>query len=886
MDPARWKQLRELYDQVVDTPPADREAVIRRVCRGDEDLAADLRTLFEPGGEAEALFDGIISDAAATLLEPSLDGARIGPYEIVSELGEGGMGAVYLADRVDGQFEQRVALKIIKPGMNTELFLQRFRAERQILARLQHPNIARLLDGGVDDEGRPYFALEYVEGKPIDRYCDDHGLGFEQRLRLFEDVCRAVSYAHANLVVHRDIKPAHILVDEDGHVRLLDFGIAKVIEDEPTEPGLTQIGVRAMTPEYASPEQVRGEAIGTATDVYSLGIVLYELLTGVRPYDFERFTPAEIERVVCETDPPRPSSRVGSVRSASVDTVPPRLRPGGSREKSPSGGSLWRRRLRGDVDVICLKALQKEPARRYSSVEALHEDIRRNLAGLPVLARPDSLSYRTGKFAARNKGWLSVAAVVIAGFMAFGAYHFARLADERDRARVEADKAEQVASFLRELFEVSDPSASRGETITALELLDQGAARVERTLAQQPEVRASMMRLIGDVYRTLGLFSQARPLLEQALADHRSVFGTQNLEVAETEITLGTLLQDMGELGGAESLMRRGLETRRRLLGEEDPLVIEALSLLAFLLETRGDTVAAEEMARRVLALTRSSLPANDPRVAEATAELGGMLRREGRLDEAEPLLRQALEAQRALGTDYDLAVASTARNLASLLRDRRTPEASEEAEVLYEEAIAIRRRILGEVHPEVAVAINSYAMLLDREGDIDGAIGEYRALLGILEQIYDGPHPSVAAIYSNLAAALRARGEHDESALMYSLSIRMVDQVMAEDHPDRAYARVGLGALYVEQGRFDEAEDLLRQALAIRRAGLPEGHRYIGDALLELGDCLMRQERFTEAETLLLEARDLYRAGLGDDDNRTRRAGRRLDSLYAAWGR
>lgn len=878
MDSARWKRLRALYDEVADVPPDRRPAAARRVCGDDEALVADLLRLFDPGSDADALFEDIVADAASNLPSPTLDGTRVGPYRLVSEIGQGGMGSVYLAERVDGQFEQRVALKLIKPGLDAQIFLQRFQAERQILAHLQHPNIARLLDGGMDDEGRLYFALEYVEGQPIDEYCETRDLGIDARLRLFQEVCRAVAYAHGKLVVHRDLKPANILVDGDGRVRLLDFGIAKMVHEDDDKPGLTQVGMRVMTPEYASPEQVRGETVSTATDVYSLGVVLYKLLTGSRPYDFPTRTPVEIERVVCDTAPLRPSAKVLETRQPAdrEDNAAPAARPRPRRS----------RRLRGDVDVICLKALQKEPDRRYSSVEALQEDIRRNLAGLPVLARPDSVSYRAGKFAVRHRVGLAIAAAVTVAFAAFGAYHTVRLADERDRAQSEAAKAEQVATFLQDLFAVSDPSQSLGETITARELLDEGAERVERELADQPEVRATMMRLMGNVYHALGLMEQARPLLEQALEDHRQLYGESHREVAETELTLASLVQDMGELEAAEALMLRGLETRRRLFGEQSPEVVEGLSMLAFLLETRGDLEGAEQLFREAVAISRVTLPPDDPYVAETKARLAGMLRRDGNLDEAEPLLREALAAQRATYGDLDLDVASTARNLASLLRDRATPESLAEAEALYEEVLATRRRILGDAHPEVAVARNSYAILLDRVGDLDGAVAQYRELVRILEQSATAGsrlQADLAAIYNNLAATLRLQGELDEAAAIYDLALQTVDEALDEDHPNRAFARIGLAEVLADQGEHAAAESLFREGLAIRRRTLPDGHRYIGDALVDLGECLMLQERFDEAESAFVEARELFLESLGEDDGRTRTAVRMLETLGAA---
>ena len=852
MDPARWRRLRELVETAADLPVAEREAALREACGDDEGLFADVELLLKPATERPALLDGIVAE----LMESIAVGARVGPYEIAREIGHGGMGAVYLADRVDGQFEQRVALKLIKPGLATGEFLGRFRAERQILARLQHPHIARLLDGGVDDLGRPYFALEHVDGEPIDRYCDAHGAGVDERLALFLDVCHAVAYAHANLVIHRDLKPAHILVTADRQVRLLDFGIAKVLSEDDAGAGLTQAGVRALTPEYASPEQVRGDAVGTATDVYSLGVILYELLAGARPYTIDSRSPADVERVVCDTVPEKPSTR-DTARS--------------------------RQRLRGDLDVICMKALQKDPARRYPTVDAFQEDIRRHLSGRPVLARPDSIAYRASRFAARHRAAVIASAAGAVTLAALIGVYTVRLENERDRARQEAAKAEQVATFLQNLFAVSDPSESKGRTITARELLDEGAARIERELSAQPEVRASLMRIIGEVYQSLGMYAAGKPMLERALDAHRQLYGEQHEEVARSESALGILFQDMGDVAAAEPLLRQALATRERLHGTPHANVSESLRHLAFLRETRGDPAEAEALTRRALAMDRALYPPTDPHIAKTTADLAGLLRRQQQPEEAEPLLREALAAQRRHYGNTDLTVASTIRNLASLLRDR---GALEEADTLFRECLAIRRAILGDMHPEVAIVLNSHAALLDRKGDSDAAAAAYRESIRIGEHTHKGPHPDLAAGHNNLAAVLRGQGHLDEAAAHYRQSIAIVDQVLDAAHPNRAFARVGLAGVYIDQRRFADAEPLLREALAIRRAALPAGHRYTADTLVALGECLTGLRRFPEAEAALNEAHQSFVAAVGPDDARTARAQRRLDMLYRAWGR
>ncbi|HMB90944.1 MAG TPA: serine/threonine-protein kinase, partial [Rhodothermales bacterium] len=397
MDAHRWSRVNELFDAAYEVVPEERKAYLEKAVAGDEALFREVWSLLHEDQHTHSLLDGVALDAITVLDDTSHEGRRIGPYQIEREIGHGGMGRVFLAHRADGEFEQQVALKLIKRGMDSEAVLHRFRSERQILARLQHPHIARLLDGGLTDEGQPYFAMEYVEGQPIDVFCDAHHLTIDERLALFQDVCRAVLYAHAQLVVHRDLKPSNILVMEDAsgrpQVKLLDFGIAKMLAED--EEGLTQTGVAVMTPEYASPEQVRGEAVSTATDIYSLGVVLYELLAGHRPYDIASRNSVEMAQVVLSTEPERPST---AVKRPTGDTTAEAI----SRARGTVVERL-RRRLAGDLDVICLKALRKEVERRYQSVEALAEDLRRHLSGLPVEARADTATYRVRKFVERHR---------------------------------------------------------------------------------------------------------------------------------------------------------------------------------------------------------------------------------------------------------------------------------------------------------------------------------------------------------------------------------------------------------------------------------------------------------------------------------------------------
>ncbi|HMB89755.1 MAG TPA: serine/threonine-protein kinase, partial [Rhodothermales bacterium] len=657
-----WQQINDLFVAAQARPLEERRAFLKQACADQPDLQAEVESLLFAYDASDDFLHKINLDEAVALLEsvgePVSPGQQIGPYRVVRELGRGGMGAVYLAHRADGQFDQQVALKLIKRGIDSEAILYRFLHERQILARLQHAHIARLLDGGVSADGRPYFAMEYVAGVPLTDYCDAHRLDVEARLRLFEQVCRAVHYAHTNLVVHRDLKPSNMLVTEEGELKLLDFGIAKLLDEEASVKTMTEAGLRVMTPEYAAPEQMQGETVTTATDIYALGVVLYELLTGHRPYQFDRRTPAAVAHVMAEAEPVRPSTVVSQTTElrfgdgmGTTKTITPQ---DVSQARSTQPERL-QRRLRGDLDIVVLKALRKEPERRYASAEALVEDIRRHLAGLPVVAQQDTMDYRMRKFVRRHRVGVLAAGLVVAALVAglTVALWQARV------ARQEATKAEVVQAFMLSLFKTSNPDKAKGETITARELLDAGATRVEVELANQPEVQAEMMAVVGKVYQQLGLYEPARPLLEQALARRRAVLGENHEDVAASLHDLASLLQSTGDYAAAESLYRETLTLQRKLLGHQHTTVATTLNNLASLLFDQGDYDAAEGLFREALALRQKLLGPEHPDIAISLNDLALVLYYNGDYDAAEPLFYEALAMQRKLlGPEHtDLAM-------------------------------------------------------------------------------------------------------------------------------------------------------------------------------------------------------------------------------------
>jgi tetratricopeptide (TPR) repeat protein len=806
--PERWQQVKSILEGALERTPEDRAGYLGTACGEDVDLRGEVDSLLA----SEDILDDFIEEPLFDLHGPAGEewgeGVRVGPYRVLREIGRGGMGSVYLADKADGDYEGQFALKVIRRGMDSEEVLRRFRSERRILTQLDHPQIARVFDGGTTADGRPYFVMEHVEGRPITEYCDEENLSISRRLELFLAVCSAVHFAHQNLVVHRDLKPANILVTRAGVPKLLDFGIAKLLDPDRTEPALTVLERRPMTPLYASPEQLRGKQVTTASDVYSLGVLLYLLLTGRPPYGLTPPEGEELFKAVCEDDPPRPS------------TV---------------AGDMLRRRLAGDLDNIVLRAMQKDPQRRYASVEQLAEDIRRHLEGLPVLARPDTAFYRAGKFVRRHRLGVGFAALALVFLVIFSV----TVTQLWWRAVREKNRAEAVSTFLQDLFTIPDPGQSRGEQITAREVLDRGTEKISRDLKGQPELRATLMETMGLVYRSLGLFEPASKLLGESLAIRRETLGEDHLLVAGTLQTLGVLRREMGDDAAAEQLLKEALEIYRRQGETDTPEYAKALNDLAGLLEEE-DLDAAESLYRESLALKRKLLGSEHEDIARGLSNLGH--------------LRHARK-------DYD------------------------GAERYYQDALAMRRRLFGAVHPDVAKTLGNLAVLYEDQEDLARAEQMYREVLGMRRKLLGARHPHVARSLNNLAVFLQQHGDSRAAEPLYREALSIADQSLVPVHEERASYLRGLASVLLDQRRSAEAEPLAREALAIFREKAPDSWR-AADAESVLGGCLAAQRRFEEAEPLLVGAYEALAKDPADGKRRAGEAQARVSALYKAWGR
>ncbi len=836
-DPARWARVEALFDEALALADAERAAFLTETCAGDDGLRRTVERLLVADGAGPGLLDtpitgpaaAVLAGAARDLPPPALiEDERVGPYRVKGVLGRGGMGVVYRAERADGAYEQEVALKVVG-GPVAGALAERFLRERQILARLAHPGIARLLDGGMTRDGRPWLAMERVQGEPLSAWVGRVRPDVDARLGLFLAVCDAVQYAHRSLVVHRDLKPSNILVEADGRPRLLDFGIARLMDQESdaARPDLTRAGMLVLTPEYAAPEQLRGEPATTAVDVYALGAILYELLAGRRPFEGRGGTLEDVLRLARE-DPPPPSRAVRN----------PRLR----------------RRLEGDLDTIVARALHREAARRYPSVEALAEDVRRHLGGLPVTARPDTLGYRAGRYVLRHRLGLGAAAAVLLALVG----GLTTTMWQARAARLEAARARAVGDFLFSLFEAADPEANRGVVPDARELLDRGAARVDSLGPDAgPEVRVDMLTTLGLLYQKLGAYPQSDSLLTRAAEEARAHLGRDD-RTAAALTALGVLAVDEGRLD-ADSLLREGLEMRREL-GAPDTLLAESLGALGTLEGTRGHLDTALALHRRALALDRGAQGTASPRVATDLNNVGLALDGLGRIDEAEAALRDALRIRRELYGETHPLVAMSLTNLAAPLGGRGDLA---EAEALNRKALEIRRRTLGEEHPDVARSLDQLALYVDRQGRWAEADSLYREALAMRRRLLGDEHPDVAATMNNLATVRYRRGDWAGAVAMQAEVVDIWRRTLGTDHPNFATALNNLGVMRFRAGALEEGERDLVEALALRRRLRGEVHEDVGASLRNLGDVRRAQGRLAEADSLYRASLDALRRAL-----------------------
>ncbi len=822
-----YQKIKRLFSAALDLDPAERRAFLDHASEGDASLKRAVEKLLLAHRESEEFIEApAVAFVAESLLDEAAENHRIGPYRVIREIGRGGMGTVYLAERDDDEYHKQVAIKVVRRGLDTEDILRRFRNERQILARLDHPNIARLLDGGTTEDGLPYFVMEYVEGLPVIEYCERNEISTTERLHLFRSVCSAVHYAHQNLVIHRDIKPGNILVTSDGTPKLLDFGIAKLLEQTETAQA-TRTNLRAMTPEYASPEQARGEAVTTASDIYSLGVLLYQLLTGHRPYRLKTSTMDEITRAICEQEAEKPSSII-------------------RREKENQKLS---RRLKGDLDNIVLKALRKEPERRYSSVEQFSEDIRRHTEGLPCLARKGTFAYRSAKFIRRNKVAVAAAALLlltlVAGIVATfwqarRAERESRVAtEERDRARREQAKAERINSFLQQMLAYANPSwyapgKGKAHDLTVIEALDEASRRIESDLNDQPEIKAEIHTTIGDTYRAIGRLDLAQSHFESALALRRALFGEDHVKTAESFFYLGGVKSLRRDTPEAERLYRQALDIQRRR-DEGNNLPYMMLDL-ASLLNAKDGFAEAESLLIEAVDIFTKRYGADHVTVAIAQEYLGSTYMQWGDIDKAETHVQEAMRLYAKTSGSH---TAGALRHLSWIQSLRGNHK---EAFAFLSEAYDVHRKIHGEWHP--------FTM---------------QVFLGLAHSRY---------LQSGTA---KARREVEKAIAVYNERMPSSQNEVPS---------VAIGIMLSLTGQHARAESILAEALRYYNRTMPKDARILAETKSAMGECLMAQGRFVEAEVFFKESLDSLRAGQVPQSPRIKKAENLLAALYERWGK
>jgi serine/threonine protein kinase/TolA-binding protein len=853
--------------------PRERFAYIKAACANDTDafdrvlLAHNITRSNGPAENEESFW------------EVDRSGQVLGSWRLRRRLGGGGMSDVYLAERI-GEYSHQVAVKLVRPGLVSRADHNRLRAERQILARLNHRNIARLLDGGTTADGIPYLVMEYVDGERIDLYCDRHHLTLQARLALFRGVCAAVHAAHQNLVVHRDLKPSNILVTRDRTLKLLDFGIAKLIEVRETAHtvALTHADVRLFTPGHASPEQVRGELITTATDVYLLGVLLYELLTGRKPFEFQNNARlSEMERVICNQTPPDPSAAV-EVRGAMPVDVARIETAAEARQTTPA---RMRRELAGDLDNIVMKALRKEPERRYTSADEMAADLKRYASGQPVIARRDTWRYRAGKFVRRHTMAVAASAIavfVLAGLAAAMTFQAHRVSQERSIAERERSRSDEVAKFLVGLFEVADPNQARGEQITAREILGRGALRIQRELNDAPETQANLMETIGRVYLSLGLTAEARPQLEKALAMREKLFPGDHASKASNLSALGNLELAAGRLDIAQKHYEEALAMNERLHGKHNAAVAASLEEMGKFLKEKGDFNGAEARLQESLKLFTELEGPKSTRVSSVMNELAQLMERRGEHAGAEDLFRRALAIDRAaVGNDHP-QVAHNLINLAVVLQSRGQLE---QARPLFEESIALMRKVMGEKHPDTLDALGNYGRYLQAVGDLPAAEAVFRQTLALNMEVRGAGHPYVGYDHVNLANLLHLKGEYAAAEQEFRTALKIYAATLPPDHQYVASAQTGLARALIELGRIDEASTAATRALVIWRATLPANHPQIANAQAIAAQVLALQGKDAQAEPLLAASYKVLSTSYGIADPRTRNASQWLAALY-----
>lgn len=836
MKPDRWKKIEEVCFEAMGLEDKERESYIISACGEDGELLSEVRSLLQQS-ESEIFSIPLVSVASSFVFsnDQSTGDRSIGPYQLIREIASGGMGQVFLAIRNDDEFKRFVALKLIRKELIDEDILNRFYAERQILASLNHPYISKLFDGGTTSDDVPWFAMEYVEGEPITDYIKRSAFSLPERIELFIKVCSAVQYAHQNLIIHRDLKPQNILITPNGDPKLLDFGIAKLINREQKTP-FTRYQNSLMTPEYASPEQVSHDPVTTVADVYALGVLLYQLLTGSLPYEFKKRSPVEIEKTITRQIPDLPSVKAQN------------------------------RALQGDLDSVIMKALKKEPAERYASVEQLSGDLKRYLANQTVLARKDTFFYKSKKFISRNKWSVAVSAAIALLILSFSVVTFIQSKTIQARAieaERERDRAEQVSGFLTDLFQLVSPDQAQDNALSAVELLNRGAKKVEEEFSDQPLDQANLFLVLSDVYETLGSFDEALVYAKKANTILSDVHKGSHPDVAKSLNSIGWLLRQNAEYEKADSFLTSALTMRKLLYGNNHLDVARSLNDLAVLRQSRGDYASTDTLLKEAIEIRRAISGKESEATGVLLSNYAALKYGLGEFQEAENLMSESLEIMRATVGDSDMQTANVMSNLAAIMMVQQNMDG---AIKYYNQALEVRLKILGEGHPDLA---SSYAHL----GNIYRSTEQYALAEELLVKAYHirfenlGTKNELTVDSKRLLGLLYdAKGETEKAEQHYLDAIEGYRIFTSTGNAEMAETLQNLGSLYLNTGNPESAETALREAFEMRSKIMGEEHSLTIESMISLGACLFQNGK--EEESIeLLEAGIRYLDTPGKDD-------------------
>jgi serine/threonine-protein kinase len=828
-DRERWTRIQALFHRALELPGEERRGFLERECADTPEFVDEVLELVAEDVRADSVLDREVGAVADAVLDGSVPPIRVvGPYRIRRILGRGGMGVVYLGERED--LGAQAAIKVLRDASLSPVRRERFAREQRTLAHLTHPSIARLYDADVLPDGTPYFVMEYVDGVPLTEHCARRGASLRDRLRLFRAVCEAVQAAHGQAVVHRDLKPSNIVVTADGELKLLDFGIAKQLDELDVPVQQTETALRLMTPAYAAPEQILGEPIGTYTDIYALGVILYELLAGRLPFDLSRRTPGQAEAMILGDDPQRPSEAVRNEEAtlAALGTV---------------GRSKW-----ADLDVMCLTAMHKDPERRYRTVDALMRDLDHFQRGEPLEARPDSIGYRAGKLLRRRWRPLSAAAVAVAAIVGLVAFYTVRLARARDVAVAEAARAARIQRFTLNLFQGGDETAGPADSLRVLTLLDRGVNEA-RVLDAEPAMQAELYQTLGSVYQQLGNLDRADTLLQAALSQNERISGENGSAAARSRVALGLLRLDQADVDGSEALVRRGLAELRGAYPPDHPSVIDAETALGSILQERGqyeEAVAVLDSAVQALAPRGPS-----PELSNTMGQLANTFFYAGNYAASDSLNRILLDMDRALFGARHPSVGDELINLGAIqfqLGDYA------EAERLYREALDIFEAYYGPNHPEAASNLTMLGRALVYQDKTEEGKESLARALSIQERVFGPVHRAVASTLNDLGIVAMQTGDMRGAERNYRRMLAIYDSVYGAKHYLYALAQANLASVYAAEERWVDAEGLFREAVALFEETLPAGHGQTAVARIKLGHALMKLGRYAEAETALTE--------------------------------